>query len=102
MRSIASKNDRVSSPEQTPSATAAPRSARVRPRRRGRAIGHRISAASTSRSATVPAAPMRSNSGSESAAPSWMIDIDPSTSTMPDAREAVGSGSVDAVCTQAG
>ena len=99
---MASKNARVRMPVHAPSATAAARSSRGRPRSRGRAIGRRISAANASRSATVPDAPTRSNSGSDSAAPSWIVVIDATASAMPGARAAAGSGRVGALSTPAG
>ena len=102
IRAIASKNASVNRPEQAPSATAARRSARGRPRSVGRANGHRISAASVSRSATVPAGPTRSNIGSESAAPSCSVVIDATASAMPGARPAAGSGTVGALSTRQG
>ena len=49
-----------------------------------------MSAASASRSATTPAGPIRSNIGSESAAPSWITVMDASASPMPAPRPANG------------
>ena len=43
---------------------------------------------------------MRSNSGSDSAAPSWMIDIDAIASATPEARPLTGSVSVRAASTR--
>ena len=86
IREIASKKASVSSPEQTPSATAAARSSLDLPRIRGRANGHSISAASASRRATTPAGEISSNSGSESAAPSWIVTIAATARPIPEAR----------------
>ena len=70
MRATASKNSTVSPADATPSTSAAPRSARLRARSRGRATTNSTTAAQTSRSHAVPAGPSAPNSGRESAAPS--------------------------------